>query len=117
MFNHCSYQKSVIKLTNKRVFITQGRIRIDYGLPMRDDYNNFIEKCMRLELLFKILVVVFVAIAAFFLWQGNQEALFVSAVLAAVSFFLNVRFQFAERKKQRQTENQLIDEDGETGEQ
>lgn len=65
---------------------------------------------MKLDLLFKILAVVFIAVAAYFLWQGNHDGLFVSAVLSAVSFFLSIRFQFAERKKQRLAENQIADE-------
>lgn len=68
---------------------------------------------MKLDLLFKILAVVFVAVAAYFLWQGNRDSLFVSAVLAAVSFFLSIRFTFSENKKQRQAEYQSNDENNE----
>ena len=61
---------------------------------------------MNLELLFKILAVVFIAMAAFFLWRGSQDATFISAVLGAVCFFLSVRFQVKERLNRRDTETQ-----------
>ena len=56
---------------------------------------------MKLELLFKILAVIFIGIAAFFLWQGNKDGAFVAAVIGCVCFFLSVRFQVVERNKQR----------------
>ncbi len=74
---------------------------------------NFLRNIMKLDLLFKILAVVFVAVAAYFLWQGNRDSLFVSAVLAAVSFFLSIRFKFAETKKQRQAAYQSDNENDE----
>lgn len=57
---------------------------------------------MNLELLFKILSVVFIGVAAYFLWQGSKDGTFVSAVIGAVCFFLSVRFQVVERNKQRE---------------
>lgn len=63
---------------------------------------------MKLELLFKILAVVFIGIAAFFLWQGSKDGVFVSAVVGAVCFFLSIRFQVVERNKQRM-ENDKMD--------
>lgn len=57
---------------------------------------------MKLELLFQILAVILLGVAAFFLWQNNMDGVFVSAVLGAVCFFLSVRFQITERKKQRE---------------
>jgi Na+/H+ antiporter NhaD/arsenite permease-like protein len=65
-----------------------------------------INKTMNLELLFKILAVVCIAVAAFFLWRGNQDGIFVSAVLGAVCFFLSVRFQIKERVNRRDAETQ-----------
>ena len=65
-------------------------------------------KVMNLELLFKILSVVFIGVAAYFLWQGSKDGTFVSAVIGAVCFFLSVRFQIVERNKQR--ENLSTDE-------
>jgi hypothetical protein len=59
-----------------------------------------------LELLFKILAAVFLGVAAFFLWQGNKDGVFVSAVLGAVCFFLSVRFQIAEKRKRKDAETQ-----------
>lgn len=59
---------------------------------------------MNLELLFKILAVVFIGVAAFFLWQGNKDGTFVSAVLSAVCFFLSIRFEIVKRNQQREEE-------------
>lgn len=56
--------------------------------------------------LFKIGAVILIGIAVFFLWQGNYDALFVTAVFGAVSFFLSIRFEVGERVKQREEENQ-----------
>lgn len=61
---------------------------------------------MNLELFFKILSVVFIGIAAYFLWSGSKDGTFVSAVLGAVCFFLSVRFQIKERVKRRDAETQ-----------
>lgn len=60
---------------------------------------------MTLELLFQLLAVTFGAVAVLFFWYGNTDAMFVAAVLGAVSFFLSIRTQVKERMKQRQTEN------------
>ena len=54
-----------------------------------------------MELTFKILAVILIGIAAFFLWQGNYDAVFVSAVFGAVCFFLSIRFEVGKRVKQR----------------
>jgi hypothetical protein len=40
-------------------------------------------------------------IAAFFLWKGNVDGLFISSVAGAVCFFLSVRFQVKERMEKR----------------
>ena len=57
-----------------------------------------------MELTFKILAVVLMGVAAFFLWQGNYDAVFIAAVLGAVCFFLSVRFEVGARVKQRRAE-------------
>jgi hypothetical protein len=51
-----------------------------------------------LELIFKILAVILIGIAAFFLWYGNMDAVFVTAVIGAVCFFLSVRFKIVKKK-------------------
>jgi uncharacterized membrane protein YedE/YeeE len=51
-----------------------------------------------LELVFKILAIVLIGIAAFFLWLGNMDAVFFVAVIGAVCFFLSVRFQIVKKK-------------------
>lgn len=57
-----------------------------------------------MELTFKILAVILIGIAAFFLWQGNYDAVFVSAVFGAICFFLSVRFEVGARVKKRTEE-------------
>lgn len=51
---------------------------------------------------FQILAVVLAGLAAYFLWAGNTDWLFLAAVAGAVSFFLSVRFQVKERLKRRE---------------
>ena len=58
-----------------------------------------------MELVFRILAVILIGIAAYFLWQGNGDGAFVAAVLGAVSFFLSIRFQVKARLKQRENED------------
>ncbi len=57
-----------------------------------------------MERLFQILAVILAGIAAYFLWNGNNDAGFVSVVCGAVSFFLSIRFQVKERLDQRAAE-------------
>ena len=57
---------------------------------------------MNLERIFQIAAVILVGVAAFFLWKGSSDGLFVAAVLGAVSFFLSIRFQVRERLKERE---------------
>ncbi len=57
-----------------------------------------------MERFFQILAVILIGVAAFFLWRGNTDGAFISAVLGAVSFFLSIRFQVKERLKKREIE-------------
>ena len=59
-----------------------------------------------MERLFQILAVILAGIAAYFLWRGNIENAFLTAIFGAVAFFLSVRFQVHERMKQRQEERE-----------
>ncbi len=59
-----------------------------------------------MERIFQITAVILVGVAAFFLWKGNNDAMFISAVVGAVCFFLSVRFQVKERMQQREKESQ-----------
>jgi hypothetical protein len=59
-----------------------------------------------MERFFQILAVILSGVTAFFLWQGNGDGAFVSAVLGAVAFFLSVRFQVKGRLKQREAEEE-----------
>ena len=57
-----------------------------------------------MERLFQILAVILIGVAAFFLWTGNTDGLFVATVLGAVCFFLSIRFQVKERVERRNAE-------------
>lgn len=57
-----------------------------------------------MERLFQVLAVILAGVAAFFLWRGETDALFVSAVFGAVCFFLSIRFQVKDRLNRRDAE-------------
>jgi hypothetical protein len=59
-----------------------------------------------MQRLFQILAVILAGIAAYFFWQDDTSKSFVAGVLAAVSFFLSVRFQVSERMRQREAEEE-----------
>ena len=59
---------------------------------------------MNLERVFQIVAVILAVIAAYFLWTGNKDGAFVSAVLGSVSFFLSIRTQVKERNQAREAE-------------
>jgi hypothetical protein len=52
-------------------------------------------------LLFQFLAVAFGVGAAYFLWAGNNDGLFLAGVAASVCFFLSIRFQIKQRLKER----------------
>jgi hypothetical protein len=54
-----------------------------------------------MERLFQFLAVVFFVGAAYFLWAGNFDGLFLAGVLGSVCFFLSIRFQIKQRLKER----------------
>lgn len=62
-----------------------------------------------MERLFQITAVILIGVAAYFLWQGSTDGMFVAAVLGAVAFFLSIRFQVKERLKQK--ENKVAETD------
>lgn len=53
------------------------------------------------------MAVILAGIAAFLLWNGNNDAMFITTVLGAVCFFLSYRFQVKERLDQRTEEKHL----------
>jgi len=68
-----------------------------------------------MERIFQILAVILIGVAAFFVWTGNTDGIFVSAVAGAVCFFLSIRFQVGERVKQRKKEeSEIADEQRQT---
>jgi hypothetical protein len=58
-----------------------------------------------MERIFQALAAILALGAGYFLWAGNRDALFVSAVLGAVAFFLSIRFQVKERNQRRAAES------------
>jgi len=58
-----------------------------------------------MERVFQIVAVILAGVAAYFLWIGNKDGAFVSAVLGCVSFFLSIRAQVKERRRQREEED------------
>jgi len=59
-----------------------------------------------MERLFQIAAVILIGVAAYFLWRGNTDGVFIAAVLGAVAFFLSVRFQVKERLKLKETDKE-----------
>lgn len=55
-----------------------------------------------MERVFQIVAVILAATAAYFLWVGNNDGAFVSAVLGCVSFFLSIRSQVKQRNRVRE---------------
>lgn len=56
-----------------------------------------------MERFFQILAVILAGVAVFFLWKGNKDWTFLTAVGGCVSFFLSIRFQVKKRLKRRET--------------
>lgn len=61
---------------------------------------------MRIETVFQFVAVVLAGTAAYFLWTGNKDGAFVSAVLGCLSFFLSIRFQVKARNQVRDAERE-----------
>ncbi len=57
-----------------------------------------------MDRVFQIVAVILAGIAAYFLWMGNNDGAFVSAVLGCVAFLLSVRFQVKARNAEREME-------------
>lgn len=61
---------------------------------------------MKPELIFKIVAVILMGIAAVFYWQQNWDAAFASAVVGLCAFFLSIRFEAKSRVRQETEERQ-----------
>lgn len=61
---------------------------------------------MKIEIVFQLLAVALAGVTVYFLYTGNRDAGFISAVLACVAFFLNVRFQAKARNAIREAERE-----------
>ena len=66
-----------------------------------------------MERIFQIAAVILIGVAAYFLWRGNTDGVFIAAVLGAVAFFLSVRFQVKGRLKQKETDEAQGNENAE----
>lgn len=54
---------------------------------------------MKTQRIFQITAVILLGIAAYFLWLGIRDGVFVSLVLSGCAYFLSMRFQIKERLK------------------
>lgn len=68
---------------------------------------------MSWELAFQLLAVAFAAVAAFFLWRGSYDAMFVTAVIGAAAFFLSIRMQVKTRLDERRAKEAEAEEEPE----
>jgi len=59
-----------------------------------------------MERIFQVSAGALAVAAAYFLWTGNRDGAFVSAVLGCVAFFLSVRFQVKSRNAVREAERE-----------
>ena len=66
-----------------------------------------------MEIFFKILAVILGGVAAYFLWTGNADRAFATAVFGAVSFFLSVRVEVKKRNAIREAERLRKEEEEE----
>jgi hypothetical protein len=54
------------------------------------------------ENIFRIAALIFAAAAVYFWWAGNQDGLYICAVLGSVAFFLSIRVQVKRRNDIRE---------------
>jgi hypothetical protein len=59
----------------------------------------------------RILSFVFIAIAFFFLWRRDLDAVFVAGVIGACCFFLAMRFEIEARRDRRDAERRMSEQD------
>jgi hypothetical protein len=57
-----------------------------------------------MDRVFQAFAAALAGLAAYFLWAGNNDGAFVSAVVGCVSFFLGIRSQVKERNRIREAE-------------
>jgi thiol:disulfide interchange protein len=57
-----------------------------------------------MERFFQILALVLAGVAAWFLWVGDTDGLFLAAVGGSVCFFLSIRVQVKARQQRREAE-------------
>jgi uncharacterized membrane protein YjjP (DUF1212 family) len=55
-----------------------------------------------MERVFQVAAVILAGAAAYFFWAGNQDGLYVCAVMGCVAFFLSIRVQVKRRNDIRE---------------
>lgn len=55
-----------------------------------------------MERVFQIAAVILATAAAYFLWAGNQDGLYICIVMGCVAFFLSIRVQVKRRNDIRE---------------
>lgn len=63
---------------------------------------------MKIDRIFQSLAAILVCFAAYFLWMGNKDGVFVAIVLAACSFFMSVRFQAKARLASSEKDEDIL---------
>jgi hypothetical protein len=69
-----------------------------------------------MERFFQILAVILIGVAAYFLWIGNADGVFLAGVFGAVAFFMSIRFQVKGRLERREAERLAAEEEESTEE-
>jgi hypothetical protein len=60
---------------------------------------------------FKALSFVFIAVAFFFVWRQDLDAVFIAGVMAASCFFLSMRYEIVARRERREAERRSAEND------
>ena len=68
-----------------------------------------------MDRIFQVVAVILGGAAAYFLWTGNKDGAFVSAVLGCVAFFLSIRAQVKERNRIREEERERAESSADAG--
>ncbi len=63
-----------------------------------------------MERTLRIASIVFIAVAFFFVWRQDTDAVFVAGVLGASCFFLAMRYEIVERRSRRDAERREPEE-------
>ena len=59
----------------------------------------------------RILAFVFIAVAFFFVWRQDLDAVFVAGVIGACCFFLSMRYEIERRREKSDAERRQAESD------